>query len=63
MVYKCFDKKTGSCGVKTKFVGVTNHQLANKLHNPIIKNSKTKNVILILIILFESWLCKYATCK
>ena len=54
MVYKCFDKKTGSCGVKTKFVGVTNHQLANKLHNPIIKNSKTKNVILILIILFES---------
>ena len=35
MVCKFFDKKTGSYGVKFKFIGVTNHQLANKLHKPI----------------------------
>ena len=35
MVRKFFDKKTGSCGVKIKFIGVTNQQLANKLHKPI----------------------------
>ena len=36
MVCKFFDKKEGSYGVKIKFVGVINHQLANKLHKPII---------------------------
>ena len=35
MVYNFFDKKTRDYGVKIKFVGVTNHQLANKLYKPI----------------------------
>ena len=35
MVCKFFDKKTGSYGVKIKFIAVTNQQLANKLHKPI----------------------------
>ena len=33
---KSFDKETRNYGVKFKFLGVANHQLANKLHNPII---------------------------
>ena len=37
MVYKCFDKKTGS--------GVTvNEQLAEKLHKPVIKKIKRRKV-------------------
>lgn len=35
MVYRFFDKRTGNYGVKIKFINVTNHQLANKLHKPI----------------------------
>ena len=35
MVYRFFDKRTGNYGVKIKFINVTNHQLANKLHTPI----------------------------
>lgn len=35
MMYTFFDKKKGRYGVKIKFVGVTNHQLANKLHKSI----------------------------
>ena len=38
--FKVFDKKTGNYGVKVNFVGVTNHQLENKLHQSIsFKNS------------------------
>ena len=35
MVYRFLDKRTGNYGVKIKFINVTNHQLANKLHKPI----------------------------
>ena len=35
MVCKFFDKKTGSYGAKIKVIGVTNQQLAYKLHKPI----------------------------
>ena len=41
MVYKFFDKKTASSGVKSM---PQNEQLAVELHKPIIKKSKKRKV-------------------
>ena len=40
MVYKCFDKKSKETGIKS----MTNQQLANELHKPIIRKFTKKKV-------------------
>ena len=40
MVYKVFDKKSKSAGIKNKII--ENKQLANELHEPIIRKLKIK---------------------
>ena len=50
MVYKCFDKKSKEAGIKNEVK--ENHQLANELHKPIIRNFKKEKCILLLRIIF-----------
>ena len=40
MVYKFFDKKSSGSGITNE----SNYQLANELHNPIIKKFKKRKV-------------------
>ena len=42
MVYKFFDEKTSSSGIKNKVI--SNKELAEELHKPIIRNFKKKKV-------------------
>ena len=42
MVYKFFDKKTSGSGVKNK--SISDQQLAEELHKPIIKKFKKRKV-------------------
>ena len=40
MVYKFFDEKTSSSGIKNKVI--SNKELAEELHKPIIRNFKKR---------------------
>ena len=40
MVYKSFDKKSSGSGVKSEIL--SDQQLAEALHNPVIKNLKNE---------------------
>ena len=42
MVYKFFDKKTSASGIKNE--NISDQQLAEKLHKPIIRTFKKRNV-------------------
>ena len=43
MVYKFFDKKSSGSGI----INEANHQLANELHQPIIRKFKKKSIFII----------------
>ena len=42
MVYKCFDKKTSGSGIKNH--NISNKELAEELHKPIIRKFKKRKV-------------------
>ena len=42
MVYKCFDKKTSGSGIKDE--NISNKELAEELHKPIIRNFNKRKV-------------------
>ena len=42
MVYECFDKKTSGSGIKN--VSISDRQLTEELHKPIIKNFNKRKV-------------------
>ena len=48
MVYKFFDKKSSGSGI----INELNYQLANNLHNQLLKNFKKEKFILHLKIIF-----------
>ena len=48
MIYKFFDKKSSESGIVNK----PNYQLENKLHKPIIRNSKKEKFIDLLETIF-----------
>ena len=49
MIYKFFDKKSKGSGINNE----PNYQLANELHNPIIRKVKKEKFINHLEIIFE----------
>ena len=46
MVYKCFDKKSSDSGIKNE--NISNKELTEELHKPIIKNFNKKKFIQLL---------------
>ena len=50
MVYRIFDKKSKGAGIKNEFK--ENQQLANELHQPIIRKLRKEKRILLLKIIF-----------
>ena len=44
MVYKFFDKKTSGGAVKTSYEIMTNQELDEELHKPIIRKSEKRKV-------------------
>ena len=46
MVYKCFDKKSSDSGIKNE--NISNKELTEELHKPIIKNFNKKKLIQLL---------------
>ena len=42
VVYKFFDKKSSGCGIKNE--NISNKELAEDLHKPIIRKFKKRNV-------------------
>ena len=46
MVYKFFDKKTSGSGIKNE--NISNKQLAEELHKPIIRKFKKRKVLCVI---------------
>ena len=58
MVYKSFDKKSSGSGVKSEIL--SDQQLADALHNPVIKKFEKRKVKRQYL---RCWSCRYAIKK